>query len=163
MGRRVVRLPDVQVVEVDGAHMVTFPADEIATLIDRKQGVAEALIGGAYVRLDPPAGMSPDELAAIKSEVMKLGALAVKALPIPPTEDAVEALPDDRGDCTMCGGDGEDDGKACDRCGGSGDDPDDDGRGLRDVVHDRATRARNVDDPDALTAALDEAMNAAGL
>jgi len=131
MGRRVIQKSPVEVVEVDGARMVTLRAGD-ATSSDR--------IRGAYVRLQPYAGMSTDEVEAIKAEIIRLGALAVKSLPIPRTEDAVAEAP-----------------------GGIGSELEEDNRPLREVVHERAARARNIEDPKALKLALDEAMDDAGL
>lgn len=159
MGRQVIKAPSpLRYVDVDAAAMRTMDTQE-ASETDTQN------VEGAFIRLQPLVGDTPDALQDLKRSLLSDGAIGVKILPPPKVEDAVR-LDDKRGDCPMCGGDGHsDDGPdmGCDRCGGTGDDPIDDGRSLREVVHARAARARNVDDPKALTEALDEALDAAGL
>ena len=130
--RRIAKLPrrasQVETIEVDGRQMVT---------VESAHAVASDRIVGSFVRLQPTPGDTAEALQTLKRELLKMGAQAVKILPVPRTEAAVEDMAPSR--------------------------VENDERPMRQVVMDRAERANNVDDRPALVAALDESLDAAGL
>lgn len=70
MRKRVRKLPRVEAIPLPAARMVTLGHPEAS--------IAEA--AGAFVRLDPPPNLSPEEIAAWRARVADV-AVAVRVLP----------------------------------------------------------------------------------
>ena len=116
------------------AQMLTIEPDDGAW----KDLKTSAYVEEAFVRLSPPSGVTPEEVAKLKTYLIDTGgARAVKTLPIP--GDVVADAP---GDPVV---------------------PMTDVLTMRQIVHARAKRTPNVRDADALDGLLDDCMDKAGL
>ena len=71
----------------DASDMMTIDADHLfwTSSVDEPMPVVD----GAFVRIYPPAGLTPEQVAMFKALLMQIGANVVKVMPIP-----VEAVPD---------------------------------------------------------------------
>ncbi len=115
----------------DSAEMYTFDADHAFWQSTESTPDVE----GCFVRIYPPAGLTPEQVAFKKHLLMDLGASAVKVMPQP-----TEAVPDAPEPTAA--------------------QPE---RPIRQVVMERAVRTQGVRDQSALTDLLTECMDKAGI
>lgn len=117
----------------DATDMLTIESDH---LFWTSPAINAPDVYGAFVRIYPPAGITPEQVATFKAVLIQVGASAVKVMPIP-----VEAVPD-----------------APDVPSGSLPHVP-----IRQVVIERAARTQGVRDHDALADLLTQCMDKAGI
>ncbi len=124
----------------DARRLVSIETDsEVwATDIDVRQALgAKHEIGGAIVRVKPPAGASDEQITHVKELLAEHGAVAVKVLPRASGEIAAHVSKENQGQRPQ--------------------------RTIRQVVLDRAGAVSNSRDREALLQTLNNVMDEAGL